>query len=173
MRNMYRLIGGAIALSAPAAAELPTPPENAAAREAPAYLFHSGAGDVFEITSSMLALKSSQNSAVRAYAAMLIGDHTNLTNTALATSKSAGVMPPPPILSSAQRAMITQLIIAGPRFDRMYMQHQVAAHQMALRINQAYAASGDTPALRQAAATAVPLIQRHLAEAQQLLSATR
>jgi putative membrane protein len=82
-------------------------------------------------------------------------------------------MPPPPVLSPAQMGMITQLTNAGGGFDRVYMQQQVAAHQMALGLNQGYAASGDTPAIRQAAASAVPVIRGHLEQAQQLLASTR
>ena len=44
---------------------------------------------------------------------------------------------------------------------------------MALTMQQGYAASGDTPALRQGAAAAVPVIQGHLARAQQLLAGMR
>lgn len=173
VKTMRMLIGAATLMSAPAAAELPVPPQAAADQNAQAYLFHGGAGDIFEATSSMLAVQHSQNPSVKAFATMLIGDHSMLSNTALATASGAGVMPPPPVLSAAQMGMITQLMNAGPGFDRTYLQQQVAAHQMALAINQRYAASGDTPALRQAAASAVPVIQAHLAEAQQLLASLR
>jgi putative membrane protein len=171
----YKLLVLAATLFTPAVvqAELPTPPQAAATQNAQAYLFHGGAGDVFEITSSMMAIQHSQNPDVRAFATMLISDHTTLSNTALATAKSAGFMPPPPVLSPAQMAMITQLTNAGAAFDRVFLQQQVAAHQMALGLHQSYASQGDTPALRQVAATAVPAIQGHLARAQQLLAATR
>lgn len=162
-----------VSAATPAFAELPTPPQAAASRDAQAFLFHGGAGDVFEITTSMMAMQHSRNPQVRAYASMLIGDHTMLTNNALASAKSAGVMAPPPVLSAAQRGMITQLMSAGASFDRVYLQQQVPAHQMALSMMQGYAAGGDTPALRQAAAGAVPKVQAHLAQAQQLLAATR
>jgi putative membrane protein len=167
------LLASALVYSIPAAAELPTPSQAAAGQNAQAYLFHSGAGDVFEITSSMLAVKQSRSADVRSFGSMLIADHTNLSNTALGVAKSAGIAPPPPVLSQAQMGMITQLTNAGAAFDRVYMQQQVAAHQMALGINQAYAANGDNPALRQAAATAVPVIQQHLSRAQQLLASVR
>lgn len=157
----------------PLRAELPTPPEAAAGSEAQAYLFYGGAGDVFEISSSMMAIQHSQNPQVRAFALMLISDHTNLSNTTLATAKSAGVMPPPPMLTPAQMGMITQLTNAGASFDRVYLQQQVLAHQNALNLQQSYAASGDTPPLRQAAASAVPAIRGHLAQAQQLLAMAR
>jgi len=158
----------------PAAATLPTPPQGAATREAQAYLFHSGAGDVFEITSSMILLQKSQNPQVRAFASGLIGDHTMLSNTALATAKGAGVMPPPPELSPMQKSMIGQLMSASPAsIDRVYLQQQVPAHQQALAINTGYSRSGDVPQLRSAATGAVPHIQQHLTNAQQLLRSTR
>ena len=139
-----------------------------------AYLFYGGAGDIFEITTSMMAIQHSQNPQVRAFATMLIDDHTRLTNNALATATAAGVTPPPPELSPAQKAMIGQLIAAGPAgFDRAYLSQQVPAHQMALAMNKGYAARGDVPALRQGAQAAVPVIQGHLAQAQQLLASVR
>jgi putative membrane protein len=174
--KLIQVIVGATAVltAVSAAAELPIPSQPAATQNAQAYLFHGGAGDIFEISTSMAAVQHSQNTNVRAFATMLIGDHTNLTNTALATAKGAGVMAPPPVLSPAQMGMITQLMAAGPaNFDRVYLQQQVTAHQMALAMQQAYAARGDTPALRQAAASAVPVIQGHLAKARQLLAAAR
>jgi putative membrane protein len=162
------------ALAAPALAELPVPPQSAAPRDAQAYLFHAGAGDVFEVTTSMLLLQKSQNPQVRGFATMLIADHTMLSNTALATAKGAGVMPPPPELTPQQKAQITQLMSATPAtIDRVYLQQQLPAHQQALALNQGYGAAGDTPALRQAAAAAVSKIQQHIVQVQQLLSAAR
>lgn len=157
-----------------AAATLPTPPQAAAPQQAQPFLFYGGAGDVFEITTSMIALQHSQNPQVRAFASMLIGDHTNLTNTSLATAKAAGVMAPPPELSPMQKGMITQLIAAAPAdFDRTYLSQQVPAHQMALQLMQGYASGGDVPQLRQAAASAMPMVQAHLAQVQQLLGTIR
>lgn len=172
---MHRLTLVLAFLSAsPALAALPAPPQAAAAREAQAYLFHGGAGDVFEISTSTMIVQKSQNPQVRAFASMLIADHTMLSDAALATAKSAGIMPPPPELSPGQRAMITELSNAAPAMmDRVFLQQQVAAHQQALALNSGYAGSGDSPALRQAAAAAVPKIQQHLREAQQLLQSVQ
>lgn len=158
----------------PAYATLPMPPAAAATRDSQAFLFHGGAGDIFEITTSMIAIQHSRNSQVRAFAHMLIADHTNLTNTNLATAKAAGVIAPPPELTPAQKAMVTQLLAASPAdFDRTYLSQQIPAHQMALQMMQGYANGGDVPQLRQAAASAVPVIQGHLASAQQLLGSLR
>ena len=61
--------------AAPATATLPTPSMAAATSQAQPYLFHAGASDVFEITSSMILLNKSSNQQVQAYASMLIDHH--------------------------------------------------------------------------------------------------
>jgi putative membrane protein len=174
--KLIRQIGAILLAGAslPAVAALPTPPQAAATQQAQAYLFHAGAGDVFEITSSMVAIQKSQNPQVRAFATMLIDHHTQTTNQSLAVAKGAGVRLPPPELSAMQKSMIGQLMAAsGASFDQLYLQQQVPAHQQTLSINGGYARSGDVAALRQNAQGAVPVIQAHLAQAQQLLAAAR
>lgn len=166
------VMASAVALSlasAPAAAELPMPPMAAATQQADAYLFYGGAGDIYEITSSMLAQQHSANPQVKAFATMLIADHTNLTNSALTAARGAGIAPPPPELSPMQKDMITQLIAAGPNFDQQFLQQQMTAHQQALQLQSGYAASGDVPALKSAAASAVPVVRGHIAQIQQMM----
>ncbi len=166
------LAGAAVAL--PAMATLPTPPQAAATRDAQAYLFHAGAGDVFEITSSMILLNKSTNPQVRAYASMLIDHHSRTTNLALANARAAGVMPLPPEMSAMQKGMIGALHAAAPAaIDRLYLQQQVPAHQQALALQSGYARSGDVPTLRQTALGAVPIVQGHLTQAQALLRSVR
>lgn len=161
------VLAAALALAAPvlpAAAQMMDQPP-APATVAPGYLFRAGEGDVFEITSSQIALQRSQNPALRRYAQMLIDHHSRTTNLALATAKQAGVAPPPPILQAPKRDMISQLLAApAGDFDRTYLDQQVQSHQEARALHQGYAASGDVPALRRTAAATVPIVQRHLDE---------
>lgn len=167
-------LAAAGAIAAPASAALPTPPMAAATAQAQPYLFYAGASDVFEITSSMILLGKSTNPQVRAYASMLIDHHSRTTNLALANAKAAGVMPPPPEMSAMQKGMIGALHAAAPAaIDRLYLQQQVPAHSQALALHSGYARSGDVPTLRQTAQGAVPVVQGHLTQAQQLLRSTR
>ena len=83
-------------------------------------------------------------------------------------------MPPPPELSPMQKSMIGQLHSASPAtFDRLYAQQQVPSHQQSLQINSGYAQGGDNPALRANEQGAVPIIQSHLTQAEQLLASVR
>lgn len=139
--------------------------------QAPTYLAMAASGDQFEIQSSQMALQVSQNPAVRSYAQMLIADHTRLSAQTMATARSAGINPPPPSLLPPQQALLDQLRGAGqgPAFDAAYRDAQINAHQQALQLHQNYASGGDVPALRATASQAVPIIQQHLAAAQNLL----
>lgn len=164
----------AVMTATSATAALPTPPQAAATQQAQPFLYYGGAGDAFEITSSMILLGKSTNPQVRAYASMLIDHHSRTTNLALTNAKATGVMAPPPEMSPMQKGMIGALHAASPTaIDRLYLQQQIPAHQQALALQSGYARSGDVPALRQTAQGAVPVVQAHLDQAQALLRSIR
>jgi putative membrane protein len=131
------------------------------------YMQMAASSDLFEIQSSQLALQMSQNAAVRAFAQMLIADHTRMSNEMRLAAATAGLPPPTPALMPQHAQMLEQLRTSQP-FDLAYRDVQIAAHQQALQLHQNYASSGDNPALRTLAARAVPVIQGHMAHAQTL-----
>ena len=133
------------------------------------YVKMAGASDLFEIQSSQLALSRAQRPETRAYAQMLIQHHNQTTNATMAAARASGMMPPPPMLMPMQQRMMAELQrTSGAGFDRVYLTQQVPAHEMALALHTNYSQAGDTPALRQTAATAVPLVQQHLDEARRM-----
>ena len=176
MRKLAILLGGALALAACATNPPPPPPAPAPVVDpnnplfAPGFLAQAGSANQWEIASSQLALQASQNAAVRNYANLLISDHMRLGAQVTAAAQSAGVMMPPPALLPAQQTALDQLRAAGtgPSFDMAYRQAQIDAHNQAIQLMQNYAASGDVPALRTAAAQAIPMMQMHLQQAQML-----
>jgi putative membrane protein len=91
----------------------------------------------------------------------------------LTQAKAAGLAPPPAVLGQGKRELIDALLTApAADFDRVYLSQQVPAHEQALKLHSTYAESGDTAALKVAAAGAVPIVERHLAEARRLLGVT-
>lgn len=131
-----------------------------------AYVKMAAASDLFEIQSSQMALAKSQNAAVRQFAQMLVAHHTQTTQTLTAAAAAAGVPPMTPQLMPMQVDMLARLQAAsGAGFDRLYMQQQVPAHEMALALHSNYASNGDAPPLRQAAAAATPIVRQHLDQA--------
>ncbi|MGG3814829.1 DUF4142 domain-containing protein, partial [Methylorubrum rhodesianum] len=69
-----------------------------------------------------------------------------------------------------QQQMLAELNATPPgaRFDRLYGQQQVMAHQMSISMTQSYAQSGPNPALRNYAQQALPVLQQHYSMAQRL-----
>lgn len=149
----------------------PPPPMPGPVSMAVPYMQIGGEADVYEVTSSEIAVKRATSPDVKRFAAMLVEHHTTTTNVLLTHAKSAGLTPPPAVLGQGKREWIDALLAApAAEFDRVYLSQQVPAHEQALALHQAYAASGDTPELKVAAAGAVPIVERHLAEARRLAS---
>ncbi len=76
-------------------------------------------------------------------------------------------------LPPEKMAMLNQLAsTSGPQFDRLYGQAQRMAHQEALALHSGYAQAGNDPSLRQFAASVVPHLEHHAADAQRLPGGT-
>lgn len=134
------------------------------------YVPMAASSDRLEIQSSQLALQASTNQAVRSFANMMIAHHQSTSAALASAAASAGLPPPPMALLPMHQQMLDQLRSAGTgqAFDNAYKAMQIQSHQAALQLHQGYASGGDVPALRQAAASAVPIVQQHLTAAQNL-----
>ena len=124
----------------------------------------AAASDRFEIESSKLAASQGQSAAIKSYAAKMITAHQEST-AKLKTTASGLTNPvtPDDTLSAAQQQDLDGLKgKTGAEFDTAYAAAQVKAHQAALDALNAYAASGDTPALKEFASSLVPTVTAHL-----------
>ena len=172
----FTMASAALALSlaagaVPALAQTPPPPPPAEAKTtAAAYVMAAGASDQFEIQSSQIALQKSPNAATKRYAQTLIKDHNKTTAATMKAAMKAGMTPPAPMLDPGAAPSIAELNAASVTdFDRIYFAQQGPAHQAALDLHQSYAMSGDTPALKMSAKSAVPIVKRHLAGADKMM----
>ncbi|WP_340316483.1 DUF4142 domain-containing protein [Rhizorhabdus argentea] len=127
------------------------------------YIAAAGASDLYEKMSSQLVLQDTSSEDVRKFANMMITDHSTTTQQLTSAAQSAGMAVPPPELMPKQQAMIDALEKAsGGAREKLYVKQQLKAHQEALALHSTYAKSGDTPALKTAAAGTVPIIEQHL-----------
>ena len=125
--------------------------------------------DAFEIVEARTALAQSHDPHVRAFAEQMIPAHAETTQALQQAAVKAGVAPPTQGLGGDQQKLLSALQSQrGPDFDRTYARQQVLSHQEALIVEQAYAEHGDNADVRQAARSAVPVIERHLKMAKQL-----
>lgn len=167
MKIVFAILAAAAApmLAAPLAAQDHHGPGRATdptPEQAMGYVMKAGASDLYEIQSSQIALRKSRNPQVRSLASMLIMHHRTTTRDVTAAARRDRLRPMPPMLEPHQRAMIADLNRASRGFDQAFLDQQRTAHGEALRLHMNYSERGDSPALRRAAAGAVPIIQRHI-----------
>ncbi len=169
---MSKFLSVALALgfaAAPAVAQTPPPPPPAAAKaQAAAYVKAAGMSDLYEITSSKLALQKSRNEDVRRFAQMMIDHHTQTTAATVRAAQQDGLTPTPPKLGGAEASIGELRRASADGFDRLYIGQQLPAHQAALDLHQSFAANGDRPALKASAQAAVPIVQQHIQMLQQM-----
>lgn len=133
----------------------------------PDFVAAAASTDMFEIRAAKLAEKRSKNADVKAFAAMMIHDHTQSTAALKAAIKASGAtVTLPSDLPSDKTAKLDALTSAAPAdFDKAYMQGQVLAHQDALTIMKVYGATGDTPQIKDFATKTAVIVQTHLDKA--------
>ena len=130
-----------------------------------AFVDNAGQGGMYEIEAAKIAQEKSKNPEVKAFAKMMVADHTALGNEMKPLMVAAGKTPPAE-LDQRRKGFLDNLRAAGPAdFDKDYMNQQVAAHEETLTLMQGYADNGDDAGLKAAAAKAVPKVQAHLDKA--------
>ena len=146
----------AASIAIPAAAQVMTPAE---------YVMAAGASDLYEITSSQVLLETTQDPKLRAFAQMMITDHTKSTADVKAAAARSRVKAMPPQLTPLQQELVTELRAEqGTARDAAYVAQQKASHGQALNVQKAYAIDGTAPALKATAATVVPVVEHHIME---------
>ena len=162
MRLTIALGAAALASAVPAVAA-PAP----GSRQPREYVQAAGHSDAFELLEATTALAQSTDPQVRAFAQQMLQDHHGTSDSLRQATASDGLAPPPMGLSADQAPLLAALqSLRGAEFDKAYWRQQALSHRAALVTAQRYAAQGDDPAGRQAAAGAVPVISAHLATAE-------
>ena len=145
--------------AAPAAPATPAPQ---------AFVDTAAASDMFEIEAAKLAQAQGASDKVKAFAAMMIKDHTASSDKLKEAAAKADGVTVAPALTDKQKMDLDALRNAGDQFDTLYAQGQVAAHTEALTLLQGYAANGTGDSLRGFALDVSPIVQHHLDEAKKL-----
>ena len=130
--------------------------------------------DLFEVQSSKLALKKSQDPDVRDFAQKMIAAHTQSTAKLKDTvAKNKIDVRVPDKLVAPQTDMMSKLSsLSGKQFDHAYDSDQTQGHEQALQLQETYEARGDNKALQAFAKQIQPTIQSHLLMARALTQTT-
>jgi putative membrane protein len=118
-----------------------------------------------------MALKKATRPDVRAYAKLMMSEHHALRVEGQQAAKQLGVTPKPPerdplapyIRTAANELQKTP---KGPDFDRTYIDHEVSVHQAVLDFANQARVTTQSPQLRETIEKAIPVIRKHLEQAQ-------
>lgn len=125
-------------------------------------------GGMAEVAAGKLAAGKTQNAEVKAFAEMMIKDHTkaNMELAALAKKHNVGLpMGPDMAHQAAAKAMG---MLTGAAFDKAYVASQVKDHEQTVALFEAEAKSGTVPEAKAWAAKTLPALKMHLEHAKEL-----
>ncbi|THD77180.1 MAG: DUF4142 domain-containing protein [Phenylobacterium sp.] len=133
-----------------------------------AFVSNAAQSDMYEIQAAKIAEERSKNPEIKAFAKMMVKDHTALSNGMKPLIKAAGQTPPTD-LDKRRSGFLDHLKSASDAdFDKTYIDQQVAGHQEALTLMQGYGKDGSDAGLKDGASKAAPKVQMHLDKAKEI-----
>jgi putative membrane protein len=142
-------------------------------RDTGSFVSNASQGDMFEIEEAKIAEARSKNPDIKAFARMMVKDHTALSNAMKPLAIAAGQTPAAKLDARRQGFLDNLKAASDADFNKTYIDQQVAAHEEALTLMQGYAKDGPDAGLKGAAAKAVPIVQMHLDKAKALQAAMK
>lgn len=142
-----------------------------AATKADDFVEDASAKGVAEVEAGKLAQEKGASADVKAFAAMMVADHTaaNAKLHAIADKKKLKVSTDAQLMDKA-KTMILELRSAKS-FDQAYANNQVKAHEATIEIFQDEIKNGDDSDLKAFATETLPKLNAHLAKAKELSAA--
>jgi putative membrane protein len=123
--------------------------------------------DMVEANLGQLAQTSGSAANVKAYGQELVTDHTQDFGQLSTAAQQAGLTVPTAIDSAHNKAMIDPFQkLQGTAFDKKYLQEMIAGHTKAIAVYKKEANDAQNPSIKSYAQTALPVLQKHLGDAQ-------
>ena len=134
------------------------------------FAMKASVGNTFEVEESKLALKQAASPKVKAFAKMMIGDHSKAEKKLMMAAKGSGTTVAMS-LDDPHQAMVTALQgKTGADFDKAYVADQLQAHQDTAMLLTDYQKSGDDAKLKTWAKMTLPTVDMHLKKVQAMSS---
>ena len=126
--------------------------------------------DMIEANLGQLAQTASDTQAVKDYAQMLVTDHTTDYHQLSDVAHQASLTLPGAIDAEHDKMMIDPFQkLKGAAFDHKYVQEMIAGHTKAIALYKKEAADAQNPAVKSYAEQALPVLQKHLDGAKDLM----
>jgi putative membrane protein len=126
--------------------------------------------NLFEIAGGQAAADRAVTEDVREFGAELVRDHTAALAEATALAQRLGVKVPAEPAPLQQWALRVTGEFSGIDFDRWFTDLQVEGHRQAIVEAETELAKGCNRKVRRLAAASLPVLERHLARAEEILA---
>ncbi len=162
---------------APMATETVAPASDQAemTRKAQEFADKAAQANMAEIETAKLALARATNPDIKAFAQMIVDDHTKAGEALTAAVTSTSLAPTPTVLDEFHMRRVNDITEddGDEDFDSDFINMQVDMHDDAIDLFEDYAQEGQAAALKSFAATTLPTLQAHKAKAEQLRDALK
>jgi putative membrane protein len=127
------------------------------------FLTNTAGANLFEIESSKAALAKVKNDKVKAFANLMVTDHTGAGTKFKQAVADAKLTPPAEKLDAKHQALLDDLKKKdGAAFDSAYVKAQHDGHVETVAMFEAYAKGGDNARMKQFANEMLPTLKTHL-----------
>jgi len=126
------------------------------------FVTRAAASNLFEITSSEMAMNNASTDTVMSFAAQMIADHTQASNELKAIADRKNLTVPTTLPQEKQQTVDSLSTQMGIPFDKDYMDAQVRAHIESVTLFEVASEDLDDAELRQFAAKTLPILRMHL-----------
>ncbi len=129
----------------------------------------AGQTDMVEANLGQLAQNVAAKQEVKDYGQMLATDHTNDYQQLTTAAQQANLTVPTAIDAEHNKALIGPMnALKGAAFDHKFIAEMIAGHTKAIAVYKKEADDAQNPAIKSYAEQALPVLQKHLQDAQGL-----
>ena len=125
------------------------------------FVMKAAMGGMMEVESGNAALQNSTNDRVKAFATMMVNDHSKANSELTALVGGRGITIPTALPADMQKHIQEMQKMKGKQFDNHYMSMMVNDHQKTIADFEKQANSGADPELKAWAQKTLPTLQMH------------
>jgi putative membrane protein len=133
------------------------------------FVTNTGVANLFEIESSKVALSKTKNDKIKAFANLMVTDHTQAGTKFKQAVSDAKLTASADKLDAKHQALLDDLKKQdGTAFDAAYVKAQTDGHVETVAMFEAYAKGGDNARMKQFATEMLPTLKAHLDQVSKL-----
>ena len=132
------------------------------------FIGKAAAGGMAEVKLGQLASEKATSADVKKFGQMMVDDHSKANNQLMGIAQQAGVTAPKDLKPQDQALYDRLSKLSGDEFDRTYMRHMVTDHQKDVAEFKKASTSASDSSVKQFATDTLPVLQKHLQDAQSI-----